>query len=342
MRALPPALCLLLSPALAEASPWVLGRGQLVLQSSVDLQRADAEFIHQGGRRAFPLRGRYTGTTVNVGARVGLSERLELELDLPIRAVSYTSDPVILVPFSGEDPGGALAHYQGNIVDFSQATVGVGDLQVAGRYQLLAAPVALAAELRVKAPTGYEGPQGTFGRRPETVEAFLAQQAELVRPEGVRDDVTLGDGQLDLSAQLLAGAAFGSGTFVRAAGGYNLRLGGAGDQLLGDLRVGQALGQAVLLYAGGRVAWTLQAGRSVGVSVAAVDPSLPATAYLGGANTLPYVRRLESSVVEVGGGLIWRVAPTVELNLGYTRTVWGRFTAATDSASLGLAVRRDL
>ncbi|MCA9550180.1 MAG: hypothetical protein KC933_09100 [Myxococcales bacterium] len=342
MRRLLLALLLLLSPGLAEASPWTLGRGQLLLQGSFDFQVADSEFIHEGGERRFPLRGRYTGTTFTVGARVGVADSLELELSLPLRVVSYTSDPVILVPYSGDDPAGALAHYQANLVDFSQASVGVGDLQVAGRYQLLRGPVALATELRVKAPTGYEGPQGTFGRQPETVEAFVEQQAELVRPDRVRDDVTLGDAQLDLSAQLLLGAAFATGTFLRASGGYNLRLGGAGDQVLGDLRVGQALGQAILLYAGGRVAYTVQAGKSVGVSIAAVDPGLPAAAYTGGANTLPYVRRLETSAVDVGGGFIWRVAPQVELNVGYSRTVWGRFTTATHSASVGLAVRRDI
>lgn len=336
------ALFALLWAAPAAGSPWTLKRGTAAVHASFDFSLATSEFLDGGGERSFPLRGRYSGATLDLGARVGLTDRLELEASLPVRVVTYTADPAIIRPYEGSDPDEALAHYQRNVLDFSQSGAGVGDLSLAARYRLLLDPLAIAGELRLKAPTGYRGPEGTFGPTPATVREFQASGGDVVAPENIRDDVTLGDGQLDVAAQLLLGAAFSTGTFVRAGGGYNLRFGGAGDQLLGHLRIGQALGRKVLLYAFGNVAYSVQKGRSVGVTIIATDPDLPATAYARGANTEPIVRRLETDAVDVGGGLIWRIAGPVELNLSYGRTVWGKFTAATQTASLGVGIRANL
>ena len=324
----------------ASASPWTLQRGRLLLNGSFDFQLATSEYIHTREKREFPLNGRFTGATFTLGARIGITDALELELRAPVRVVSYTSEPAILIPYDG-DPDGALAYYQDNIVDFSQAGAGIADITIAGRYGILRNPIALAFELAVQAPTGYDGPEGTFGRDPETLEEF-AEADNLVRPDNVRDDVSLGDGVLSLSANVLAGVAFSTGTFIRASAGYALRLQGAGDQFLADLRLGQSLGGQVLLYASGRLAYTVQGGKSVGISVIATDPTLPASSFTLGGNTTPIVRFLESDALDVGGGLIWKAAPTVELNLGYSRTIWGRFTTATNTLSISLAIRSNL
>lgn len=335
-------LLTLLLPTAASASPWTLRRGRAVVQAGFDFQLANSEFINEGPERSFPLNGRFSGTSLNLTARLGITDRFEMEVGLPIKFVNYRADPAIIQTFEGSDPDAALRHYQNNVLDFSQSGAGVGDLNLAGRYQFLLNPVALASELRITAPTGYAGPEGTFGPEPQTVEAFVAAGKGVVTPSNIRDDVTLGDGQLDMALQVLVGRAFSTGTFIRAGAGYKLRLGGAGDQVLGDLRLGQALGRRLLIYGFGRIAYTVQQGRSVGVTVTADDPDLPASAYANGVNTRPIVRRLEHNRLDVGGGLIWRIVDTVEFNLGYGRTVWGRFTAATNTVSLGIGVRANL
>lgn len=335
-------LSALVIPMSASASPWTLRRGRAVMNAGFDFQLAGSEFLDTGTHQVFPLNGRYSGATFNIGGRIGISDRFELAASLPIRVVTYTADPVIIHTYQGSDPDAALAHYQNNLLNFSQASAGVSDLQIAGRYQFLLNPVAIAGQLRLKAPTGYAGPEGTFGPSPKTVEEFLADEPNLAEPSNIRDDVSLGDGQLDVSAQVLFGSAFRTGTFVRGGGGYNLRLGGAGDQVVGDLRVGQTLSNTLLIYFSGDIAYTIQEGRSLGVSITAIDPTLPASAFANGDNTKPIVRRLEHNELKVGGGLIWRVVESIELNAGYSRVIWGRFNSSTHSISLSAGIKTNL
>ncbi len=335
-------LTALLVPATATASPWTLRRGRALLNAGFDFQLANSEFIDKGPRQVFPLNGRYSGATFNLGARLGISDRFELEASLPIKVINYAADPVIIDTYQGNDPDAALEHYQNNILNFSQSSAGAGDLEIAGRYQFLLNPLAIAGELRLKAPTGYSGPEGTFGPSPKTVEEFLAADPALAQPKNIRDDVSLGDAQLDISATVLFGSAFRTGTFIRGGAGYDLRLGGAGDQLVADLRLGQALSNRVLLYLSSRVAYTIQQGRSVGVSITAIDPSLPASEFANGVNLQPIVRRLEYNALQVGGGLIWRVVESIELNAGYERIIWGRFNAATHTMSLSVGIKTNL
>ncbi|MEM7677902.1 MAG: hypothetical protein AAF449_18040, partial [Myxococcota bacterium] len=216
------------------------------------------------------------------------------------------------------------------------------DVRVAGRYQLALEPLAIAAELSIKIPTGYDGPEGTFGRTPQTVEEFEEDPNRFVLPARVRDDVTFGDAQIDVAAQLLLGTVFRTGTFLRLSGGYNYRLMGAGDQLLADARIGQAISRRFLVFALGRLAWTVEDGDGVGVSVAAVDPRRPATSFENFGNTRAYIRPLQNDQLEVGGGFIWRVNSELELNIAYGHIIWGQFTAATHSLSIGLGLRLDL
>ena len=327
------------TPLRALASPWTLTRGTSLMRAGFDFQLATSEFIDEGGERAFPLNGRFSGATLDLGLRLGLTDSLEIEVGIPARVVSYTSDPAIIRTFDGQNVDDALAFYQNNLIDFSQANAGIADIRLFARYQLLLRPFAVAAQIGVKIPTGYDGPEGTFGTEPSSLEDFDAVRDEVVSPDRVRDDVTLGDGQVDVSAQLLAGHAFSTGTFVRAAAGYNLRLAGAGDQVLGDVRLGQALTDRFLLFGFARLAYSIERGRSVGLSVAANDPDQPASSFANFQNAFLYERRLENDALDVGGGLIWRVAGPVELNVAYGRTVWGRFTAATNTLSVAFGLR---
>jgi hypothetical protein len=83
----------------------------------------------------------------------------------------------------------------------------LGDIRVSGRWQLFRTSLAGALELRLKTPTGYDAPAGTFGRDRRNAEDFLENVVSYVKPENVSDDVTLGDGQLDIGGAILLGWA---------------------------------------------------------------------------------------------------------------------------------------
>lgn len=332
---------LLLVPTPAAASPWTLGRGQLVVASGLDHQYAEREYL-RGAARAFPLRGSYQSTNYRLALRLGLTDRDEIELSLPFRQVNYESDPVLLLAHDPDSELGAFDYYQRNVIDLSRTQSGIGDLELAARHAWLKRSFALASELRLKTPTGYDPPSGTFGDRPRDTEEFLADAARFVSPQNVEDDVTLGDGQLDLSLLLLAGYGAPSGTFVRADVGYALRLGGAADQLLSALKVGQKIGERLLVYVDGRAVIALQRGRVIGISVVAEDPSLPAQQYEGLSNLQLREQRLERDAVDAGGGLLYRVRPDVELYGGYSQTLWGRNTALVHTIYTGVSVRAEI
>ena len=327
----------------ATASPWTLPQGRGVLWTGFTIQAAGMEFLDEGGAQRFPLDGQYNATTMMAGGRVGLTDRIEVEFTVPFSVVSYQSDPVVLL----EAPNGlqgqqALDFYQENVINLSRTRAGLSDIQLAGRFRLLRGPFVATVELGIKTPTGYEGPAGTFGERPDSQEEFLANLPAFANPGNVTDDVTLGDGQVDLHGSLLLGYALRAGTFFRVNAGYKLRLGGAGDQVTGLARVGQAIGRRVLLYGGARIAYSVQDGRIIGISVAAIDPELPATEYGGTTNLLLRQVQLARNQLDVGGGLILRLTDELEFNAGYEYTIWGRNTAAIHAASISLALRVEI
>lgn len=327
--------------ATAQASPWTLKQGQLVLKTGYDFQFAEDEFLDDGPSQSFPLDGSLSISTISVGLRAGFTDKLEFELDVPFRIVSYTSDPVILLQPQPGSTESDFDFYQRNVIDLARTVAGVGDLTFTGRYGFLRFPVALAAEIKLKAPTGYDSPAGTFGERPTSREQFLQESARFVSPENVEDDVTLGDGQLDITGSLLLGYIFPTRTFIRTSAGYNLRLGDAGDQFVGEFKVGQAIGQQVLAFAGVDGGYTLFSGRRIGISVAAIDPNLPATEYDGTENLLLREVTLDRDFFNVGGGFIVRLSPRLEVNTNYQYTLFGRNTSAIHRIGIGLAFKTD-
>lgn len=324
----------------ASASPWTLRRGEIAVTAAYDQAWASREYLDQAGRDVpFSLNGSFRGSTMSLGVRAGFSDRLELEIQVPFKLVSYQADPVILIPASVAGGEEGIDFYQENILDLSQSVQGVGDIRMYGRYNLLRWPVALAVEGRLKAPAGYDGPSGTFGDRPRNQQDFLDRVGELVRPENVQDDVTLGEGQVDLGLSLLFGISLPSRTFFRVDIGYDLRLGGAGDQIVGSVKAGQVIGSRLLLYADTRIAYAWQQGRVIGVSVAAIDPTLPASEYVGLNNLALRTVTLDRDWLELAVGGIVKITDNVEINIGYNRTLWGRNTSLVQSVYVTLGVR---
>lgn len=325
----------------AFASPWTLARGTTVFSTFYSFQTARQEFFEERVARNFPLNGRYTGQSFVFGVRAGITDRLEVELQVPIRSVTYESDPVLLLQRPMNSMLTDFQWAQRNIIALSRSSSGVGDINVAARYRLLLRPIALAGELRIKVPTGYRGPAGTFGAQPTSSADFLANAGTYVTPQNVQDDVTLGDGQVDVTPSVLLGVAFPSRTFLRLDVGYNLRFAPAAHQFQAALRFGQIFGD-VLFYGWAQFAYAVTRGDLIGVSVAAIDPDLPASQYGGTNNLLLRELRLERDALDLGFGVIFHLTQQVEMNVGYARTIWGRNTAATDSVSIGVAVRADM
>lgn len=332
-------LLLLCLPSVALASPWTLPAGKLIFTGRYDFQIADQEFLDDRKAQVYPLRGEYRASTYAIGARFGAADGIELEIDLPLKQVSYTADPVILLENGDVNP--PIEFFQDNIINLNRSASGIGDLRLAGRYRLTRSALASALQIGAKIPTGYDPPEGTFGAEPGTREEFIAQIGDLVRPDRVSDDVTLGDGQIDLDLSLLLGWATAKGTFVRLDTGYRLRLGGAGDQVFGAFRVGQKLGTRALFYVGFDAEYTVLDGDLIGVSVAADDPTLPANEYFGTENLLLRELRLERDVASMPVGLIVRITDTVEVNASWAKAFWGRNVSAAHVVSLAIGLRTD-
>ncbi len=321
----------------AVASPWVLPDDAVIIGQRLDYGFADREFLDNSSARAFPLQGRLQTATIDTSARVGILGGVELELSVPLKLVSYQSDPVLLLD---QGPEGTLDDYQENVINLSQTTAGVGDIELSGRWQAFRGRIFVGAtELRLKTPTGYDAPAGTFGSQPRNAADFLENVGTYVQPGNVQDDVTLGDGQVDLSAAFLFGMALPTGLFTRVDAGYRLRLGGAGDEIFGGFKLGQAFSDRVILFAGTNMAFNVQDGERIGVSVIAVDPELPATEYAGLNNLDLREVTLDREFIRVEGGAIIRVRPGVEAVASYGRLIFGRNIAEVQSVSFGVNAR---
>ena len=331
------ALVVLTTPTRAAASPWTLRQGEVAVVAAFDYQWARREFLDSYSSRVFPLNGRYTAASMILGARAGFTDRLELEIQIPIKLVSYESDPVILI---GDDMSG-IDMLQENVLDLSRTRRGIGDIWITGRYNLLRNPLALAVETRLKTPTGYDPPEGTFGDRPRNSQEFLDNVGTFVTPENISDDVALGDGQVDLQLNFLMGASFRTRTFIRLDAGYNLRV-RAGDQIIGSFKIGQAIGSKILVYADVSGGYTVEDGDVIGVSVAAIDPRLPATEYGGLTNLRLREVRLERDFLSMAVGGIVRITDAVEMNIGYSRVLVGRNTSQVNGVYVSIGVRTNL
>jgi len=324
----------------AQASPWLLRPGQLVVSTSYDQGYARGEFLDgaDNGEIPFSLQGLLTSSTLGIGGRLGIVEGFEMELRVPLKLVNYAADSVILIP---EPEGGTegIDYYQRNVIDLGRSVAGVGDIELAARFAISKRRLVSALELSLSMPTGYDGPSGTFGNRPTSTEQFVNNVGQYVKPQNIEDDVTLGDGVLVFTPRFLVGMGLKGGTFIRAATGLALRTNGASHQFKLSGKIGQRLAKWLIVWAGGDLDVNVTTGRVIGVSVAAEDPDLPAAEYGGLTNLKLRTPRLEYKQFMPGVGAILRVSKASELYVSYGQVVWGDSVAATRTVSVGLAVR---
>lgn len=326
----------------AFANPWLLPPGTIVISGRYDYAYADQEFLASDGKLTdFSLNGEYQASSYTLGARIGITHYLELEVSLPFKSVSYEADPLILLPTEA-DGLGALDYYQENIINFNQTVMGFGDLSLAGRFKTTTYPIASSLELKVVAPTGYRGPEGTFGNAPTNLEDFVENVGDLARPENIRDDVTLGDGVFSFQPLIHLGFGTASGFFSRLSFGLQLRNQGAGDLVNAEAKIGQLVLPWLLVYGGAYYEETITSGRSIGVSVAAVDSSLPATEYVGLNNLKPIVVTLDRDLLVLPVGVLFKPLPSVDLTLSYSPILWGRNVAKSHTVSVGVNILNQL
>lgn len=314
-------IALFVLPSNAQASPWTMPKDDLLFSLNYDFQFAEREFLPDGTFQKFPLNGRFTSSTLRLGGRYGFTSRFELAADVFFKAVNYTADPVILALPSDQ---ANLDEARSSVVDFSTSQLGAGDIYLTGRYNLLNGTVALTNEVRAKFPTGYTPPQGTFDED----------------TGAVADDIALGDGQTDLEEALLFGVFIPSTrTFGRADAGFRLRFGAPGHQAFGSLKVGQFLGDHIVLFAGSSGAYTVVDGDPIGQSFISTESDLQPEDVVLGENVVPVDLPLDKDWVSVEGGLLFIAKPGLELQASYSQILVGTNIPAIQTVSFGTAVR---
>ena len=301
-------LTALASPSLA--SPWTVQADELSLSLGFDFQSSSKEYLLQGKEQNFPLDGEFASSSVSLAGRYGFTNKFEGFFALTYKQAAYASNPLVrsFIPGTGESPDTSEQVTDDrtarlSLTNFSQSVDGVGDVFLGGRYSLRTGLIASALELQAKLPTGYDAPNGV--------------------------NVTLGDAQVDLQPSwLLGGFLPQSRTFARLDVGYNLRLGAAGDQVVGGFKIGQFIGESFIVFAGTNAALTIFDGECVKsesgectVNPVAIDADRSFETF----NQTNIERQdlfLDRSFVRVEVGAILRIQQ-LDLQIAYARFVDG-------------------
>lgn len=312
------ALCTGLTQS-AQASPWTVPADEFVLAIDSNYQSADEEYLPDGTLQQFPLDGEFTSVNLGIGGRYGFTDRFEGAFRLNFKRVDYDSDPVVLgLP---DDPNDQVAVNEA-IFDFSTSEAGASDAFFYGRYNFYSGSVMLTSETSLKLPTGYQQPEGTFEEGQPT-------------PAAIEDDVTLGDGQADLTQSLLMGLYLPpTRTFARFDVGYKHRFGSPGDQLVGGASIGQYLGDHWLVFIGGHGAYTLFEGDPIGKSFITRTPGKPTNEF-SASDVETIDISLDKDYLTVEGGVILAL-DQLEIRASYGRMVTGSNIPQIDSFSLGV------
>lgn len=310
-------------PSVVYASPWTLPQGDSTVAVGFEFQLAMDEYLPDGSAQPFPLSGEFQQSALNVGVRYGFTNRFEGAVELGFKSVDYRSRPVIIGLPSEQ---ATLPEARASIYDFNRSALGAGDIWLTGRYNLLRERVLLTNETRAKFPTGYAAPQQTFS------------DPSSPSPDSTQDDVTLGDGQTDLENSLLFGAFIPpTRTFIRVGSGFRFRFGDPGHQFIADAKIGQFLGDHVIVFGGGRTAWTVTRGNIVGKTFVLNRPeATPEDIQPEDISQIDL--RLDRNFVQVEGGLIWSLGD-VEMILNYSYIPVGANIPAIHAVSVGTTMR---
>lgn len=316
---------LFLVPAVADASPWTLKGKTGAVSISTDYQWADTEWLISGEYQRFPLQGKYFGFNLRVGARYGITDRLEVGLRLALTHVEYSADEVYLGGPFGPDPD-SIAN-RGELVDgltsLDSETTGLGDVEIVGRFRITPPDMwffTAAPELHIKVPTGYRAPGGTF-----------ADDGSLA------DDVTIGDGQADFTIRMHVGGAPHWRLFLRGDGGFRFRTFGPGHQVVGSFKLGGRIGTFFIPYAGVDAEHTVNEGAVIGTSFTTTTPEKPAREFTID-DVVATEYRLDRTLVRPSVGFIFSFKK-YEVDVGYTFVAHGQNVAQLHILHLGTSIK---
>jgi hypothetical protein len=319
------AVCVLTTSAGASASPWTLPQGAINVRVGGDYSFAENEYQLDGGYMPFSLAGRFDSAHLRTEVHYGVTDRFEIGAAMSLDYVGYNADEIYLGDVIAPDVGeaGSVERFRANILSLDQTATGLGDLRFYGRYRVTPITRAVGAvEVLLKVPTGYTPPSGTF--RDDTF------------TEGVADDVTLGDGQMDAELKFLAGFVPAGNWFVRADVGFRARTFGAAHQVLGNVKTGYRVVDAWLPYIWADAQIAVTEGRVIGTSYITEFPETPAAEFTAEL-LVPADNRLERSAIQAGVGTIFTLGDR-DIDLSYAYTVWGENTAALHQLSLSTSL----
>ena len=311
-------------PHSADASPWTLPEDTLVLSTGFDVQFAGDEFLNTGTRQAYPLGGQFFSTSLGFGVRFGLSDRVELSARTSVSYLSHEAGEAYFGP--SPDEAGSLEEIRGGILSFDRQVAGLGDIWLHLRYRMTPRQRFVATlEFHVKAPTGYQTTTGPTSERDEPLETESGNV--------IIDDVGLGDGQLDVGAQLLFGYAAAAGWFLRTEGGVRARFFGPGHQALAALKFGGRVMDAWVPYVATDFTYTFTDGEVVGqVWTTDVPETDPIDFSIDDVVTRD--QTFDRSVLRVSIGSIVTLADQ-EIDISYSFIPWGENVAQLHILAIG-------
>ncbi|MCA9563697.1 MAG: hypothetical protein KC561_09425, partial [Myxococcales bacterium] len=291
-----------------------------------DGQYADEEFTSFNGQRQdYPVDGEYFAANFRLGLRYGITDQVEIGGQLVLSYLSFEADEVYFFP--AIDELNDLGDIRGGILSFDRTTTGLGDLNLYFRYRFTPMQRFVAAiEIDMKVPTGYSAVTGPFSDTEEPLDSLLPGTSLV-------DDVSLGDGQLDVTGLLLLGWAPPGGWFTRLDAGFRARFFGPGQQIVSAFKIGNRVVDWAVPYLATDFEYTVTEGEVIGQVLATERVDLSAQEF-----DFEYVQtpdiRFDRSAWRVGIGTILVVADR-ELDVSYSLVVWGENTARLHIVSLG-------
>jgi len=310
----------------AAASPWTLPAGDVALKFSTDLQFADREFLQEGDNVPFSIDGEFWAGHFRSDLRYGITDRIEVGGQLSFDYLSYNADEVFFGEgvINTEFTPGSQQSIAANIVSVDRTAAGLGDIRLFLRNRLTPLGRAVVAtEVNLKIPSGYEQPVGTF--------------TEDDPARGVGDDVTLGDGQMDVTGMLLMGFAPTWDMFVRIDVGGRYRLFGPAPQVVAAFKTGYRVSDSFLPYVQLDTTISIGEGDSIGQTFESLDPELPASAYTL-ATLNPRNQTLDRSFISPGFGMIFTTG-TRDIDISYSTMAWGKNIPQLHIVSVGTNLR---
>lgn len=318
----------LLLPVVAEASPWTQPKGKLAVKIAADYQWAEKEWLVNGDFQEFPLNGQYFGGNLRLGVRYGITPRLEVGGEMQISHRQFQADEVWLGPPLTPEIGEITSGEQlvDSMISLDRTATGIGDVNLWVKVRV--SPLdfwraVFTPSLEFKIPTGYAAPAGTFANDNPA--------------DGVADDVTLGDGQLDITIRAHGGFVPHPRWFVRMDIGFRARFFGPGQQVVGGAKTGVRIGKFFIPYVEGTIEHSFTEGETIGISFATDVPETPANEFRA-AQLTPLDVTLDRSVATIRAGTIFSL-PTWEVDVGYSGVLWGRNTSRVHTISAGVTLK---